>query len=117
MEAQPTTTWKYLERRPKSSYKQLFVRGRRLSARTIYGQYVNEEEPQSIEDLAQNYKLPIEVIQEAIAYCEGNPPEILEDWESEERLASAMGMKDPNYNLHGKPKKLTAEELSRALRQ
>lgn len=117
METQPQTTWKFLERRPKSSYKQLFVKGRRLPARTIYGQHVNDEEPQTIQELARDYDLPIEVIKEAIAYCQSNPPEILEDWEREEALYSAMGVRDPDYKLHCKPKLLTPEEIARVHKQ
>ena len=113
MEAQPATTWKHLERRPQSSYKQLFIKGKRLPARTIYGQYVNDEGPRTAEELAEDFGLPLEVIQEAIAYCETDPPEILEDWESEEAIARAMGMREPDYKLHGKTKALTPEDFAR----
>ena len=117
METQPTTTWKFLESRPKSSYKQLFVKGLRLPARTIYGQYVNDEEPRTAEELAVDYDLPLEVVKEAIAYCETDPPEILEDWTRDQALMEAMGMKEPGYKWHGKPKMLSAEEWARILRQ
>lgn len=117
METQPTTTWKYLERRPKSSYKQLFVKGLRLPARTLYGQYVNDEEPRTAEELAEDYHLHLEVVKEAIAYCETNPPEILEDWQRDQAMMEAMGMKDPSYKYHGKPRLLSAQELARILRQ
>jgi hypothetical protein len=37
-------SWKYLSRKPKSLYKQLFIqdKGRWVSARTIYGQAVGD---------------------------------------------------------------------------
>ncbi len=77
-------TWKYLDRKPGSNYRQLFVKGRRIAARTLYGQYARDEEPMTIEEIAVDYDLPIEVVREAIAYCESDPPEIREDWEREE---------------------------------
>jgi uncharacterized protein (DUF433 family) len=76
--------WKYLDRKPGSRYRQLFVKGRKIAARTLYGQYMSEEEPCTIEQIAADWDLPLEVVQEAIAYCETDPPEIREDWEMEE---------------------------------
>jgi hypothetical protein len=55
-------------------------------------------------------------VQEAIAYCESNPPELFEDYAREEALIEASGMNDPNYKHHGKPKILTANELARIYR-
>jgi hypothetical protein len=37
-------------------------------------------------------------VQEAIAYCESNPPEIAQDFAREEALMHATGMNDPDYN-------------------
>src|SRR5438874_12133676 len=34
--------YNYLVRKPKSAYKQLFIKDRWVSARTLYGMYVNE---------------------------------------------------------------------------
>jgi hypothetical protein len=39
----PSNNWRYLERDPKSSYKQLSVKGRRIKARTLYGLAQGEE--------------------------------------------------------------------------
>ena len=76
--------WKYLDRKPGSVYKQLFVKERNIAARTLYGHYMNEGEPETPEEIAANYGLPLEVVLEAIVYCESDPPEIREDWEREE---------------------------------
>lgn len=81
-------SWKYLAPKPKSFYKQLFVNGR-IQARLLYGLYRSAEEPQSPEQIAAAYNLPLEAVQEAIAYCEGNPPEIQEDFAAEEALLAA----------------------------
>lgn len=104
-------TWRYLDRKPGSLYKQLFVTGRNIAARTLYGRYMSEEEPMTPEEIAADYNLPLEVVLEAIAYCESNPPEIASDWAAEEALAQATGMNDPNYK--GKPKVLSPQEWAR----
>jgi uncharacterized protein (DUF433 family) len=108
----PSRTWVYLERDPKSSYKQLSIKGRRIKARSLYG-LTQGEEAMTPEEIAADRDLPLEAVLEAIAYCETNPPEIREDFEMEERLAEATGMNDPNYKYHGKPKLLTAQEWAR----
>ena len=78
------TNWKYLEPRPKSFYRQLFIKGTRIMARSLYGWHVNEEEPMTPEQLAAEFNLPLEAVREAIAYCESNPPEIEQDFRREE---------------------------------
>ena len=112
MSATPNN-YTYLARKPKSVYKQLFIKDRWISARTLYGMYVNEEMPMTVEDIAANYDLPVEAVQESIAYCESNPPEIASDYAAEEALMEATGMNDPNYKYHPQPKVLTLEERSR----
>ena len=108
-------TWKYLARKPGSCYKQLFVKGRNIAARTLYGRYMSEEEPLTPEEIAADYNLPLEAVREAIAYCASNPPEIAEDWAAEEALAEATGMNDPGYK--GKPKVLSPQEWARLNKQ
>lgn len=102
MSSIPTTRWTYLERDPLSSQKQLSIKGRRIKARTLYGQFVNAEEPRTVEQIAADYDLPIEAVREAIAYCESKPPEIEEDWRVEEALMEASGMNHPNYKYDPK---------------
>jgi len=103
--------YKYLARKPKSVYKQLFIKDRWISARTLYGLHVNEEMPLTLEEIAANYELPLEAVQEAIAYCESNPPELASDYAAEEALMEATGMNDPNYD--GRPKLLSPQEIAR----
>src|SRR5437016_6919232 len=92
MDQATTTSWKYLERDPKSRLKQLSIRGRRIRARTLYGLFMSDEEPMTPEEIAAGYELPLEVVQEAIAYCQTDPPEIKEDFEREERFFKAIGL-------------------------
>jgi len=105
-------TWKYLVRKPKSVYKQLFVRDRWVAARTLYGQTLGEE-ARTAEEVAADYALPLDVVLEAIAYCESKPPEIREDWEREEALMHMTGM-DKSENRHNaSPLLLTPQDRAR----
>src|SRR4051794_4517132 len=98
---QTTTTWQFLAPNPKSAYKQLFIKGRRIRARTLYGAYMNAEEPMTPEEIAADYDLPLEAVKEAIAYCQSNPPEIEADFQREEATMEATGMNDPDYKYGG----------------
>lgn len=115
MKKTTATDWRYLARDPDSpSYRQLFIKGRRIAARTLYGMYVSEEEPKMTpEQIADDYDLPVEAVLEAIAYCESDPEEIRQDWEAEEALAEATGMNDPNYKLHPSPRRLSPQDRAR----
>jgi uncharacterized protein (DUF433 family) len=113
MSTPTTTTWIYLAPEPKSFYRQLFIKGRRIRARTLYGLYMSAEEPLTPEEIAAEYDLPLEAVKEAIAYCQSNPPEIADDFRREEALMEAAGMNDSDYKYHGKPKVLSPEEMAR----
>lgn len=104
----------YLAPNPKSAYNQLFVTGTRIPARALYGWYAGDE-PQTVEEIAAGYGLPIEAVQEAIAYCESNPPELADDFARQAASMEAMGLNDPDYD--GKPKSLSAEDRARLRRQ
>jgi uncharacterized protein (DUF433 family) len=105
------SNWVYLAPNPKSSYKQLFLKGTRIRAEAIYAFTVDGDEHMTPEEVAADFGLPLAAVQEAIAYCASNPPEIEEDHRRELARMAASGMLDPNYN--GKPKLLTPQELDR----
>jgi uncharacterized protein (DUF433 family) len=109
MKPSNSTAWKYLAPNPKSAYKQLFIQGRRIRARTLYGMYMSAEAPMTAEEIAREYDLPVEAVKEAIAYCQGDPPEIKEDFEREERFFKAIGLDKPG----GKLKDIPPEEYAR----
>lgn len=113
MTTHTATNWLHLAPNSNSFYRQLFVRGTRIRARVIYGMYLNADEPMTPEEVAVDLRLPLEVVAEAIAYCQSQPPEVEEDFRREELLQQATGMNDPNYKFHGRPKLLTAEEMAR----
>jgi uncharacterized protein (DUF433 family) len=112
-----TTQWKYLERDPKSSYTQLSIKGRRIRARTLYGRYMSAEEPMTVEEIAADYNLPVDAVREAIAYCEGNPPEIDRDFRFEEAIMEASGMNEPGYKYNPRPREISPEQWSRIHRE
>jgi len=105
--------WKYLERRPGSSYQQLSIKGRRIWAWTLYCEVMNEKEPRTPQQLAEDFDLPLEAVQEAIAYCRSDPPELREDHRKDALLSEAIGMNDPTIQHSGKPRSLPTEERVR----
>jgi uncharacterized protein (DUF433 family) len=66
-----STTYVHLAPNPKSAPKQLFVKRTRIRARVLYGWYACEE-LMTPEEIACEFGLPVEVVREAIAYCESN---------------------------------------------
>ena len=103
--------WKHLEPNPRSHYKQLFLKGTRIRAEVIYGCTVDGSEPATAEEVASGYGLPLEVVLEAIAYCESQPPEIEADHRREEARMKATGMDQPGYS--GRPRILSAHEIAK----
>jgi uncharacterized protein (DUF433 family) len=110
--ASVATTYKYLVPKPKSLYRQLFIRDRWIAARTLYGMSSGED-AMTPEEIAADYSLPVEAVLEALAYCQSNPPEIADDHAAEEALMEASSMNDPIYKYNAKPRALSAEEMSR----
>jgi uncharacterized protein (DUF433 family) len=105
--------WKYLERRPGSSYQQLCVKGKRIWAWTLYCESLSEKEPRTPEQLAEDFQIPLEAVHEAIEYCQSDPPELREDHRKDDLRAEARGLNDPNYKFHGRPKPLSTEDRVR----
>jgi uncharacterized protein (DUF433 family) len=102
--------WVYLDRKPGSSYRQLFVRGRGIRARTLYGMYMSETQPHTLEEIAAAYELPLDVVVEAMAYCASDPPEIREDWEEEEALMRSVDRNAPGYQYYFGPPEQPLQE-------
>ncbi len=100
--------WKHLVRKPRSVYKQLFVKDCWIAARTLYGQTIGEESRTPAE-VAADYSLPLEVVLEAIAYCETMPVELSEDWEREEESIHLNSIESRN-GRHKSPLLLTPQD-------
>jgi uncharacterized protein (DUF433 family) len=70
--------WKHLRRRQESSYRQLFIAGTRIKASSVYGSILANN--LTLEEAAIEFDLPIEVIEEAVAYS-NSQKELIEDEE------------------------------------
>jgi uncharacterized protein (DUF433 family) len=104
--------WQYLARKPGSDYQQLFVKGTRIAARTLYSYHTPGEDcpGQTVEELAADFNLPVEAVRESIGYCESDAPEIRADLAMEEALMEARGQNDPQYKYNPAPKILSPQE-------
>src|SRR5215510_869600 len=102
-------TYPFLEARPQSAYRQLFIKGTRIRAEIIYRAHVNPEEPRTPEQLALDYGLPLEAVREAIEYGRSDPPEIAADIAREEAIMAASGQSTTDPKCNSQPKILSAE--------
>lgn len=65
-QAHPARPWKHLERRPHRWRRQLYMKGRNMTARQLAGRVLaNEWTPEAG---ARDYNLPVEAVQEALEY-------------------------------------------------
>ena len=74
--------WQYLIARPHPWRKQLYIKGRKLLASTIWRDMTANQ--MSPEQAVENWELPLSAIYEAIDYCQNNQ-EILKLEADEER--------------------------------
>lgn len=72
----------YLVARPHSWRRQLYVKGRRLRASSVWSDMITNG--MSIDEAADDWDLPVEAVEEIISYCEANR-ELLEMESDEER--------------------------------
>lgn len=63
-----STVYTFLEPRPRSHYRQLWVKGRHLRAEVLYRLTVGAE-ARTPEEVAHDYDLPVEAVHEAMAYA------------------------------------------------
>ena len=118
MSTSEPSRWVYLDRKPGSAYRQLFVKGRNIAALTLYSMSLDGEEPgMTPEEIAADYDLPVEAVREAIAYCASDPPAIRQDWEMDEALARATGRDDPDSKYRPSPRPLSPQERARLQRR
>jgi uncharacterized protein (DUF433 family) len=82
--------YKYLGPRYGSSYRQYFVKGRRIRAETLYRETVGLE-PRSPEEVAEDFDVPVEAVYEAIRYCQENESLLRQERDEETKLIRARG--------------------------
>lgn len=83
--------WKYLVEIAHPWKKQLYVKGRRLSAANVW--LDTEVNKLSRNQAADNWELPIEAIDEIMEYCEANKELLQMEAAEEERLLIEAGVK------------------------
>lgn len=69
-------SWRHLEARPHPWRRQLYVKGRRLRAFSVWSDMIANQ--LTAEEIAQSRELSLEVVRECIRYCEENRS-LLED--------------------------------------
>ncbi len=89
-----TKQYRFLEPRPGSNYRQLFIKGRRIRAEVIYRQTVGED-PRTPEQVADDYEIPLEAVQEAIDYCTHNEDLLRQERERGFARLRALGLDKP----------------------
>jgi len=87
----PTSgNWKYLVEHSHPWKKQLYVKGRKLAAASVWiSMTVNKLTP---EEAAENWELPIEAIHEIVRYCENNKKLLEMEANEEMRLLEQKGI-------------------------
>jgi hypothetical protein len=90
LEPVPQSTWQYLVFRPHPWRRQLYVKGRRLLASTVWqDMLVNELKS---EEAAKNFDLSSSAIHEIIRYCEANKDLIKMEAEEERYRLKERGV-------------------------
>lgn len=89
------TQWQYLEKRPHSWRQQLYIKGRKLTAFTVWSDMiVNEMTP---EEVADSKELPLAAVLEAIEYCQTHEKLLQEEADAERRYLEVRGVDiEPN---------------------
>jgi uncharacterized protein (DUF433 family) len=94
MSTEIETSYQYLEPRPGSNYRQLFVKGRRIRA-AVVDEAVHGPDPFTPEDFARDYHVPFEAVLEALDYAARNRSLIEQERDREAARLRARGLDDP----------------------
>ena len=85
-----TTQWQYLEQRPHPWRQQLYIKGRRIKASTVWiDMLANELTP---EEVAENKDLSLAAVKEAIAYCESHQDLLRKEAQIERQRLESKGI-------------------------
>ena len=88
------TRYKYLDRWRGSNYKQLFYKERKIRAEILYLATIGPE-PQTPEEVAEDYDVPVEAVHEAIHYCTHNEELLRQELERDLADRRARGLDKP----------------------
>ena len=85
-----TTQWQYLEQRSHPWRQQLYIKGRRMKASTVWiDMLANELTP---EEVAENKDLSLAAVKEAIEYCESHQELLRKEAAEERRYLEEQGV-------------------------
>ena len=88
--------YQHLESRPRSNYRQLWVKGRHMRAEVLYRCTVGPE-PRKPDEVARDYDLPVEVVLEAIDYSIRNKSLLDAERQREETRMKERGLDKPPF--------------------
>ena len=86
----PARPWQHLEARPHPWRRQLYVKGRRLRAFSVWSDMVANG--LSAEETARSRDLPLEAVRECVRYCEENRPLLDDECDQEGQWLAARGV-------------------------
>jgi hypothetical protein len=87
-------TYKWLEPKRGSYYRQYSVKDRGIRALTLY-LATQEPEARTPQEVANDWDVPIDAVLESIEYCKMNQDILKQDWEMEEESIKALGLDKP----------------------
>lgn len=91
MTANPIKTqWQYLEKRPDSWRQQLYIKGRKLTAFTVWSDMIVNE--MTSQEVAESKELSLGAVLEAIEYCQTHQQLLQQEAAEERRYLEARGV-------------------------
>jgi uncharacterized protein (DUF433 family) len=88
--------YRHLEARPRSNYRQLWVKGRHIRAEVLYRLTVGPE-ARTPKEVAEDYDLPVEAVVEAVEYSVQNKTLLDVERAREEARAKELGLDKPPH--------------------
>jgi uncharacterized protein (DUF433 family) len=89
------TQYQYLEARPGSNYRQLFLKGRRIRTAVVY-EAIHGPDAYAPDEFAREYGVPLESVLEALEYVAKNLPLIEAERDREAADVHARGLDRPS---------------------
>jgi len=83
--------YQFLESRPRSNYRQLWIKGRHMRAEVLYRLSVGPE-PRTPDEIAEDYDLPVDAVVEAINYAIRNQELLNAERAREETRMRQLGL-------------------------
>jgi uncharacterized protein (DUF433 family) len=86
--------YQHLEYRPGSNYREMWIMGRRIRASVVHD-WIHSPEPMTPEEFAQDFRVPLEAVHEALDYVARNRDLISEQRAREAADIRARGLDRP----------------------